>query len=339
MHKDISWITERLPPVERIWRRSEPDFYGASHIIARQIGKKTPPVSLAAWRHGWFFSKSIVHPRFLSMGSKNTLNLVGTRRQARLLREFGYNRVEAVGLPFIYVDAVALPRRPGSLLVMPAHTLPYTEQRWDQEAYVAGIAELKKSFSTIIACVHSACVSHGYWTSLFERHGIPWVLGADSYDKNALIRMHTLFNSFEFVTTNSLGSHVAYAAYAGAKVSLFGSYAAPAYEDFRNDPSYKKYPALLEVHVEGLQEKVVRFYYPELFVSPIKATVRQDWGAEMVGAANKRSPREIARLLGWTPARQLVGYCREGFRLATHPAALYRLFKRRQFAKGDTTDQ
>jgi hypothetical protein len=138
------------------------------------------------------------------------------------------------------------------------------------------------------------------------------------------------------VTTNSLGSHVAYAAYSGAKVSLFGSYAAPAYEDFRNDPSYKNYPALLEVYIEGLQEKVIRFYYPELFVSPIKAPVRKDWGAEMIGATNKRTPQEIANLLGWTPTGQLKGYCREGLRLATHPSALFGLFERRRLAKHDT---
>ncbi len=40
-----------------------------------------------------------------------------------------------------------------------------------------------------------------------------------------LRRLRRLFGRFEFVTTNGFGSHIAYAAAAGAKVSVFGPYA------------------------------------------------------------------------------------------------------------------
>lgn len=330
---DIAWLLERLPPVETIWRRSEPDFYGATYLIANQIGKKKPPVSFAAWRHGWFFSKSAAHPRFLAMGTKNTLNLVATESQVQILKDFGYKNAEAVGLPYIYGDTFELERRPKSLLVMPAHTLPYTKQRWDQKAYVNDIAKLKPYFSTIAACIHSACVDHDYWVSEFERQGIPWIRGANTYDKNALIRLNTLFKSFEYMTTNSLGSHVAYASYSGVKVSVYGPYAEPSIEDFRNDSSYKDYPELLRIYIENLQENIIKCHYPDLFISPMEAPERKAWGEEMVGAKFKRKPEEIAELLGWSLNKQLTGYCREGFRLLRNPATLGNLMDRRRIAK------
>ena len=333
MYTEVDWLEKRLPPVEKIWRRSEADFYGASHIIAQKIGKRKPPVSFATWCHGWFFSKSVVHPRFLTMGTRNTLNLMGNQSQVRILKEFGYKKAVAVGLPYIYADTFELERKPGSLLVMPAHTLPYNEQHWDQRAYVAEIVKLKPYFSSIVACIHSACIGHGYWIHEFERHGIPWIQGADTFDKNALIRMNVLFKSFEYMTTNSLGAHVAYAAYSGVKVCIYGPYAAQSIENFDNDPSYKKYPELLRIYVENLQEKIIRCHYLELFTPPMEATERKAWGEEMVGAEYKRKPQEIAALLGWSIADQIVGYCKEGLRLAKSPSALRNLLERRQIAK------
>jgi hypothetical protein len=332
-HPELNWLEKQLPPVETIWRRSEADFYGASYVIAQQIGKKKPPVSFAAWRHGWFFSKSVVHPCFLAKGTRRTLNLMGTQRQVRILKEYGYNNAVAVGLPYIYADTLELERKPGSLLVMPAHTLPYNKQHWDQNAYVAEIVKLKPYFSSIVACIHGACVEHGYWIHEFERHGIPWVQGADSYDKNALRRMNVMFKSFEYMTTNSLGSHVAYAAYSGAKVSVFGPYAAPEIDNFSNDPFYKKYPELLRTYVENLQEDILKCHYPDLFSTPMEAIERRAWGAEMVGAAYRKDPQKIAALLGWSIANQIIGYCKEGLRLACSPSALRNLFERRRIAK------
>ena len=215
---------------------------------------------------------------------------------------------------------------------MPAHTLPYTKQRWDQKAYVKDIAKLKPHFSTIAACIHSACVDHDYWVSEFERQGIPWIRGADTYDKNALIRLNTFFKSFENMTTNSLGSHVAYAAYSGVKVSVYGPYAEPSIEDFRNDLSYKDYPELLRIYTENLKKNIIKCHYPELFITPMKAPQRKTWGKEMVGAKFKRKPAEIAELLGWTLNKQLTGYCREGFRLLRNPARLRNLLARRRLA-------
>ena len=333
MDTQIKWLAERLPPVEQIWRRSEPDFYGASYLIAQQVGKKKPPVCFATWRHGWVHLKSIIHPLMILGSTDETLNLVATENQVRIVREFGFKNAIAVGLPFIYGDTFEVERRPGSLVVMPGHTLPYTDHQLDEKRYVDQIAELKPHFSAIIACLHSSCIAKGYWVTEFERHGIPWISGADTYDKNALVRMNIIFKSFEYMTTNIIGSHIAYAAYSGSKPSIYGDYASPSEKDYQNDPFYKESPELLTFYVENSKQEVIEKQYPELFITPMTATERRDWGREVTGAKYKRTPYEIAELLGWSFKNQVKGYCKEGFRLLRNPVSLRNLLKRRQIAK------
>lgn len=333
LNNEITWLLDRLPPVDRVWRRSEPDFYGASYLIAQRLGRKKPPISFAAWRHGWLHLDPIIHPRLIAMGTPKTLNLVATDRQVEILRKFGWPKSVAVGLPFIYGDILKLDAKPNSLLVMPGHTLPYTDHQWDQKTYVDQIVKLKPYFTSIVACVHSSCFAKGYWVPHFEKYGIPCIKGADTYDKNALLRLNCIFKSFEYMTTNTIGSHVAYSAYSGCKVSIYGDYCAPNKNDYRNDPYYQKYPELLEYWIDQSQESVIKKRYPEFFTIPMEATERKDWGAKVVGAAYKKEPQEIAELLGWSIANQILGYCKEGLRIASSPSSLRNLFERRRIAK------
>jgi hypothetical protein len=135
------------------------------------------------------------------------------------------------------------------------------------------------------------------------------------------------------MTTNTIGSHVAYAAYSGCKVSIYGDYCSPTKNDYRNDPYYQKYPELLNYWVDQSQKSVIKKRYPEFFTVPMEATERKDWGAEVVGAAYRKEPQEIATLLGWSTANQILGYCREGLRIASSPSSLRNLFERRRIAK------
>ncbi len=304
---DTKWLEDRLPPIEKIELKGEANFYGASYLIASKLGMKHPPRSYAHWRHGWAVPP-VTHPRQLARGKPQDMHLVATEEHVQILKKFGFKKTEAVGLPFIYADDVQVERMPGSLLVMPAHSLPYTNHDWDQATYAKEIAALKPYFSTVVACISNACVAKGYWTSEFDKQGIPWVVGAEVKDKNALIRMNCLFKSFDFMTTNVIGSHVAYAAYSGCKVSIYGKYASREKEDYTNDPWYKKHPDLLEVELKKNREKSVREKYPELFIFPADAVERKLWGKEMVGADFKKSPKQVARLLGWSTTQRINRY-------------------------------
>jgi hypothetical protein len=216
---------------------------------------------------------------------------------------------------------------------MPGHTLPYTDHQWDQKTYVDQIVKLKPYFATIVACVHSSCFTKGYWVPYFEKHGIPCIRGADTYDKNALLRLNCIFKSFEYMTTNTIGSHVAYAAYSGCKVSIYGNFFSPSKNDYRDDPFYQEYPKLLDYWIDQSQKSVIEKQYPQFFTNPMEATARKKWGEKVTGSAFKRRPSEIGELLGWSLKRQIRGYLTEGWRLMCDPGSLRRLLKRRKIAQ------
>lgn len=308
---EIDWILKNLPPSSKIKLNAEADFYGISHIIASKLKKKSPPRSFATWIHGWLFPEKIIKPeQILFYEGIFKTHLVANQSQVEALKSFGIHNVEAVGLPFIYLDDIQLPRKDNSLLVMPPHSLTYTKYDWNQKEYVDEICSLKPYFSSIVACLHSACISNGYWIQEFTDAGIPYIMGAAADDRNALIRMRSIFRSFEYMTTNTLGSHIAYASYCGCKVSFFGKYQQFTREDTRYDPYYIKHPELIELWLELTKESYIRTKLPHLFVEPRDAVEMTKWAGEMLGLEYKKSPEVIADLMGWSKIDQITYFSR-----------------------------
>jgi FkbM family methyltransferase len=221
------------------------------------------------------------------------------------LRSQGYNNVKAIGLPIIYTASCKVVRRPKSLLVMPAHSLDYTTLNSRFEEYAETIASIESQFSEVLICVHPSCWRNGYWVSAFRNRGLKVIKGAFLEDRNALDRMSKLFSVFEYVTTNGCGSHIAYAAYFGAKVSIYGSYVEYSAQEFTIDPLYRENPYLLKPTIRANAEEVMRQHYGELFCHPMEAKQRLEWGQSEVGSANKITPEEMRCLFGWT----VVGRC------------------------------
>lgn len=316
----LEWLHTKLPPIEPIRLRCEPDFYGISHLIAQQSHRSKCPRSFAYWMHGWNPIEQITHPRELAIGGDlDTTILVATDHQASILRNFGFKQVEAAGLPFIYADFVQTERQPNSLLVMPNHSTDYTEYEVDQKKYISQIIELKPFFSKIVFSLHGSCVDKNYWIPELERCNIPWIVGAATNDRNALIRMNLIFKTFEYVTTNSIGSHIAYAAYSGCKTSIYGDYIGLKAKDFVNDPWYQKYPDILFKHLDFFQEDNIKKLFPYLFTNPVESKNHKDWGAEMIGARYKKSTKTITDLLGWSSHHQLLGYSRLALQIMKEP--------------------
>jgi len=104
---------------------------------------------------------------------------------------------------------------------MPTHSLASDVLMPSTEQYVLEIASIKDRFGLVAACVSPYCIAKGLWSSQFTEKGIEAIRGAGIADTNALNRMRALFERFEYVTTDGYGSHVFYALYFGAKVSIW----------------------------------------------------------------------------------------------------------------------
>ena len=290
--------------------------YGAGFVAAAYCGFKRPPTPIPGiWLHGWVPENAYVHPDLIfgvrfSEHAERPL-WVAKKHEEEYLRLHGASQVEAIGLPLVYLPHRPIPRRPRSLLVMPVHSTDGTSTTADFEDYIDVIDGLRGQFSEIVICVHPSCWRRGYWVEPFQQRGYQVIRGASTGDANALERVRTLLSTFEFMTTNGFGSHLAYGAFYGAKVSIYGSYVEPQAEDYRRFASYTATPGLLELTVQAFSSTTIKQTYPHLFCLPQEAQRAEDWGRFELGATNKRSPRQLRALFGWSRTRQVAYFLRE----------------------------
>jgi len=303
---DLSELLSRLPIKEKNTIRGEADFYGASYLIAKKLKLPFIPFSTSNWTHGASMTK-LKYKEQLTTQKEHSKCLVASKEQAEFLKDCLIDAT-ATGLPFLYVkdvDELIIQRIPNSLLVMPPHSLPYTKHDWDEESYARKINELRSNFDLIVVCLFSNCINDGLWVKAFEKYNIPWIEGADPYDKHALLRIYRIFNSFEYMTTCAPGSHIVYASYCGCKVSIYGDYQEYCEEDYKDTPVYIKYPFLLKYNLASQSEIVFKKSYPWLFCSPKHAKNMQEWANKEIGKKNKKSALYMAYLLGWSPWNEL----------------------------------
>jgi hypothetical protein len=302
-------------------RASQSHIYH-SHLILKEYCSLPEARAVPGhWIHGWIPAHHSVHPFIfgthktleaptsgdlgaaIAEEKENGRNWVGRRDQEDYLRGEGYRHVKAIGLPFAYLPPFAGPRIPGSLLVMPPHG-HRTHGPKDRlaDAYADAIASKRKEFSEIWLCLNAEDYRDDQWIESFRKRDIPMLIGAEQGDPRTLHRLKHLLSSFEYVTTNGFGSHIAYAAAVGAKLSIFGPVADCPRDIMAGCYVAKTEPALTDVLLELQSERSLRRHFPFLFVDPEKAECHETWGAEQIGADLRLAPADLMALFGWNEA-------------------------------------
>ncbi|MBF0141778.1 MAG: hypothetical protein HQL74_16080, partial [Magnetococcales bacterium] len=316
----------------------ELNYYGAAKLVADQLGIKDPPVSYVSWTHGW--RQDLVRADQLVCDAHIGVNgypdakvvipadkrrpyLVATKAIETLLREAGYPDSRAVGLPFCYVARDPTVKRiPGSLLVMPTHTLMRTDARADEEEYLGYIRSISHHFTCIVFSINLSCLANNLWLDNLKKFGFDYVLGAGLMDQAALFRIRRLFDTFEYMTSNGIGSHFVYAGLCGVKVSLAGPLDRYPSDLHRNEPCWKipEEREKLILSASMFQHDFIKKRFPWLYREPIDGVQCVKWAKEEIGYDNKISFAELAHLFGWvdSPARQPESFMDAVFRLDTN---------------------
>ena len=309
-------------------RASISNAYGAN-LIARDYARVpvAEPHVPGYWMHGWIPQYHSIDPALIALHKKPgqhdaydyegqireekeaVVQWVSREDQAAYLREHGYKHVRAIGLPIVYIPEQNVPRIKSSLLVMPPHshrnhgpTDPLAER------YAEQIYELRKDFEHIRVCLHEDDIGKQQWVESFRRRGIEVFVSADQADPYTLVRLKRILSAFECVTTNGYGSHIAYAAYCGARVSIFGPFAEFPRDRILRTHAIKMFPSLAEEAYWVCTEEALRKHFRFLFVNPKDSELRQEWGAQQVGEPCRVSPEELGALFEWagSPAARLA---------------------------------
>jgi hypothetical protein len=296
----VSWL--ELPEREFGPYLGNSLLHGADKVAGSYAGLRVSPTKIkGAWIHGWY-------PRFLcSLDSDlpfgelvraGDTRYVATKFHEEFLSAHGLP-TKAIGLPIAYLPPRAYRRRAGTLLVMPVHSETSTTHKWKFREYAQQISELKPHFDEIVACVHTSCITNGYWVNEFREIGVPVIEGAHGCDRNSLERIRALMSQFEFMTTNGFGSNIAYASAFGAKASIHGEFCNYTEADHPDLYFFSAKPGLLEELIRRVSEESIRSHLAEFFTDPLKAQQRVEWGLEQIGYRNRISPAEMRRCFGW----------------------------------------
>jgi hypothetical protein len=281
------------------------DHYGALRVAADYCGRASAGEYFVRglWQHGCFGPWQEYSPGVLvyhAPGAQRLPIYVARREQADHLRRHGYPHARAIGMPIVYAPEPALPRLPGSLLVVPTHSLAgfIYPDRTPFERYADEIVKIAAGFQSVTVCVHPNCQQNGLWVKEFAERGFEIVFGARTGDANALGRMRALFAQFESVTTNDWGSHVAYALAFGAKVSIAGIPMTSDWSVHLRDACWAANPdALKRAFSTEVLDRQREFLKPFYAAAPA-GTADVALGRWLIGADEKISEAEMAEILG-----------------------------------------
>lgn len=302
-------MNDNLPPVipVRLFTRHEDgwsDQYGALQVAAAYAGLPLPMrYSLRGiWQHGCFAPWQDHSPGLLCFNAPKAHEgpvWVARQDQATLLRQAGYTNVQAIGLPIVYTPDPAVERAPGSLLIVPTHTMvgDVFADRTPFERYADELTQLAAPFSRVTVCVHPSCRKNGLWEKEFTDRGFKVIFGAANIDRNALLRMRWLFARYETVTTNGWGSHVAYALAFGSKVSIHGTQPRRSTADILRDTTWAADPATLKRELDEAVRIRERDFLRDFLVPPAAAVANPELGRWLIGDSHRLPPAEMAAML------------------------------------------
>jgi hypothetical protein len=289
----------RLPPYRRINLGYEPTYYGAAANIARQLElSNATPQHCYVWSHGCRLIEAEDVRYYIRFPELSGNVLVAREAEAKHLSSHGVDKVHAVGLPICYTARGTVSRRAGSLLVMPHHATFDSKSSETVLEYADYITSIRHQFNRIVCCLSRQCLREKSLRKLFQQRGMPVVCGSAIDDANSLARTRRLLEQFDYVTTNTFGSHLAYAMAFGAKVSIAGPVYRPSTEDLANEPFYIENPDLNDPDYRRSRHRTMEKTFAKLKVDPWNAREHVEWGRHLVGAENVKSPREIGKLLG-----------------------------------------
>jgi len=294
-------------------RTFEPDgvnyHYGAVSLFASHCGiRGSVPPPRGCWGHAWIPLHVSQDPVLVEQYLTRHEQIRGKEPMwvpeevnAKIARGLGWES-EAIGLPMTYLPEVKRDRIPGSLLVMPVHSDVGETFDWDGRDYASYIKDVRKHFSRVVVCIYGACMDNGYWVNEFREVDCEIVRGSHWKDANGLKRVQALLSSFEYVTTNGFGSHIAYAAYFGAKMSIYGTFININLESVKHHPLYTPENRFMEMWLEGQSQERLWKEYPFLFCHPAEAQLNVDWGRAQLGHHCKKSGPELRELFAWDDA-------------------------------------
>jgi hypothetical protein len=278
------------------------NLYGSAWIAAAYCKLKSPPFwSGEIWQHGWAYGCIKMPEQIFGsfINNKKIKCLVATRKIENFLKSEGYKNAKAIGLPYVYLSDTCVERNKNTLLAMPTHTVPGSSlDKKKIREYIDYICSLKKSFKKITFCLNAHDYKHEDVRNLASYAGLDVICGVDG-GRSSLKEQYIRFKSYSHMTTNGAGSHIAYAAATGMKISISGPFHEYNEDSLSGIDFYKQFPSAISSAIERSSKNYLMSQWPWLFVSPENSIENIVWGGSEIGSDCKQTPQELQKVMGW----------------------------------------
>ena len=310
MHFKKESIEHRLPPFVSIKINSGVDRYGFSSVLANLCGWRFTPRSFANWVHGWMWHDEPTDELLACSKLPREITIVvRNEKESKTLVEAGFSDVRIGGLPFAYIERQNEFRYSDSLLAMPPHSAELEKVSVDQGTYLNYLESLKNDFEAVYVSIYFLDFGGAMHKAALAR-GLNVIQGARPDDANSLLRMRAIFDSFNYVTTNVMGSHMLYALYAGCHFSFCGPIYAYDESVFLGQGNPHGHTTDYVQELFELQsESYLRNRFARFFVDEPRMGVKDlPFAENAIGSRFVLAPNEIEDALGWSVAGQVRGY-------------------------------
>ena len=277
-----------------LWEDNEDNlYYGHYNIFKTYIKTFLPYKINGEVQHGWAADNSgIVDPD----RSKKyyVFNEVNKKKSISI----GYENVVAIGSPFLYLCDIYKPKTSfvsKSLLLFPDHS---TE--WDKmidpmksyKKYLNSIKNIKQKFGKITVSLYYLEYRNENIRKLFEHQGYEVItMGHKDNNPKFLYNLYDAFSRHEYVTSNTFCTPIFYSLIMNKKAFIYGNHMHDDIKYHFIEPN-SKYRTDFYRHYKNI--------YPELLWENFSHKSHQFIGQNELGFAHKKSPKELAKLFGWS---------------------------------------
>jgi predicted SAM-dependent methyltransferase len=240
---------------------------------------------------------------FISLTSSSSRTILSSKKE---ITDFfiskGFKNTFTVGLPFLYAETPTVLKIPCSLLVMPPHQTTHSKiTKYDAiKAFFEVNKDRISKFTTVAVCVSGSCAQDQDYMNFIKSFGYEILVGAWIFDKNALVRMKMILKSFSNILTNSIGSHIPYAAHCGARIIVSKPLSKLELKSIsKTEPHFIRFPYLIDILKEESINNPPEKLFPIIFQEEQNLEELKNWADNELGASYMKEPAEIAALLGW----------------------------------------
>jgi len=274
-----------------IWR-NEVDSYGFSNILAKIVKKKNLPYPLANWQHDWHFWKEISKDN-INYNNKVVPTILANKKLKLKYKKLGFKYLYIGGLPFTYTRQIKK-RIKSSVIFIPPKNHKTSFALKKTENIINNNFDKYKN-KTILLNKND----QKFLKKLCSKKKIKIINSISKNNENALQVLRNLLDQYEYMITNTIGSHIIYALYCGCKVKVFEKnfYDYSDYDysfQFDYHERRKKYDYRRKVYSLGYVKKHYNFLFK---FNSIKNINIKKWVEYETGAKFKLNKNEILNLL------------------------------------------